>query len=578
MATRVVRCVALVGASWLCSALCLAACGRGAADEVHSADLRVKGLSNRAAYIPPQCFTRVVDAEPGAAAAPAAENPCYVCHASAREPNMQSQPELQLAYDFPQLRAGSWVGNPWTNLFRERGPQLAAISDEAVREYVAQDNYADGAGQNQLAQRLAELPAEWDADGNGRWDGYVPEAYFDFDARGFDRGPDGEPTGYRTFAYYPLPGGFTPASGSFDDVMIRLPAAFRTNGAGQPDLEVYAINLAILEALIRRQDVPLEPVDERALGTDLDGDGLLGLAGVVRYRFDARDRSHSLQYVGRAGTLYAEGKLQLAPGLFPEGTEFLHSVRYLAVDEAGSVRPALRMKELRYARKQRWLSYAQLRDQAQREQKDAALNPDRPELFSGDGERGLYNPTGWVLQGFIEDAAGRLRPQTYEETVFCMGCHGGLSATEDSTFAFARKVSGGAARGWRPQRWEPGEALPDPLREDGEPEFASYLRHNPEGDGYRSHEEVRQRFFDAAGAERPQAFAQLARDVRSLLLPSASRALALDKAYWLIVREQSFRVGRDPVLAPLRHVLREVEPDAPTGIAAPLAAPRLQYE
>jgi hypothetical protein len=365
------------------------------------------------------------------------------------------------------------------------------------------------------------------------------------------------------FAYYPLPGGFMPANGSFDDVLIRLPRAFRSDLAGELDLNVYALNLAIIEALIRRQDVAIAETDERSLAVDLDGDGALGLATRVHYE------PFGMKYVGQAGALYAQSRVHLASGLFPQGTEFLHSVRYLAVDASGRVYPAPRMKELRYARKKRWLTYAQLSDHAQREAKDAVLNPDRPEQFHGDAEHGLYNAAGWVLQGFIEDRSGQLRPQAYEETVFCMGCHGGVSATEDSMFAFARKL------GYHVPHLGEGAPLPDPLREDGLPEYATYLRNNHAGDSYRSNDEVLARFFGPTGEARAKAFQQLARDVSTLLLPSAKRALALDKAYWLIVREQSFRDGRDPLLAPAVNVLRETEPDAPTGITHVEQAPRL---
>lgn len=53
---------------------------------------------------------------------------------------------------------------------------------------------------------------------------------------------------------------------------------------------------------------------------------------------------------------------------------------------------------------------------------------------------------------------------------------------------------------------------------------------------------------------------------RVLALPTPGRALALDKAYWLIVREQSFVLGRDALLEPAANVLREVRSGAPTGI------------
>jgi len=67
----------------------------------------------------------------------------------------------------------------------------------------------------------------------------------------------------------------------------------------------------------------------------------------------------------------------------------------------------------------------------------------------------------------------------------------------------------------------------------------------------------------------------LSRDLSTLLLPSPARALALDKAYLLLVREQSYIRGRDAMLEPATNVYREIAPDAPTGIAEPLPAPRL---
>ena len=46
---------------------------------------------------------------------------------------------------------------------------------------------------------------------------------------------------------------------------------------------------------------------------------------------------------------------------------------------------------------------------------------------------------------------------------------------------------------------------------------------------------------------------------------SRSRALDLNKAYWTIVREQSFIRGRDANLAPMQNVYRRVDPNtAPT--------------
>jgi hypothetical protein len=48
-------------------------------------------------------------------------------------------------------------------------------------------------------------------------------------------------------------------------------------------------------------------------------------------------------------------------------------------------------------------------------------------------------------------------------------------------------------------------------------------------------------------------------DVYTLLAPSRERALALDKAYKLIVDEQSFIFGRDAVLAPVTNVFEVID-------------------
>ena len=81
------------------------------------------------------------------------------------------------------------------------------------------------------------------------------------------------------------PGMFMPTNGSAGDALIRLPEPFRQDAQGREDPAIYRINLAIVEAFIRRVDVPIDKTDERALGSDLDGNGVLGAlavpAGVV---------------------------------------------------------------------------------------------------------------------------------------------------------------------------------------------------------------------------------------------------------------------------------------------------------
>ena len=245
--------------------------------------------ANAFAFIPPQCYTRTIDAAGGV------HNPCYTCHVSSVAPNYVDDGELQTVYDFPEPA----LKNPWSNLFVDRRAAIAAMPRAEIAAYVAADNYHGPDGLT-LAARLDPPPAAWDADGDGSWSGYVPDIWFDFDAEGYDRTPGGQRTGWRAFAYAPLPGGFWPTNGGADDVSIRLPAAFREDAAGNEDWTVYGVNLAIVEALVKRRDVAIPATDEAAIGLDLDRDGRLGTATRVAYAFEPR-AGVAMQYAGRAG-------------------------------------------------------------------------------------------------------------------------------------------------------------------------------------------------------------------------------------------------------------------------------------
>jgi hypothetical protein len=151
--------------------------------------------------------------------------------------------------------------------------------------------------------------------------------------------------------------------------------------------------------------------------------------------------------------------------------------------------------------------------------------------------------------------------------VYCAGCHGGVGVTADSTFSFARKLGADArARGWFHWSQAPDVVLPDPKRSDGKYEYAEYLRHNGAGDEFRENGEVMARFFDEKGQLKASEVARLRRDINQLLLPSRARALALNRAYRAVVREQSFVRGRDAVLAPGHNVHQQVEAGSATGI------------
>jgi hypothetical protein len=376
-----------------------------------------------------------------------------------------------------------------------------------------------------------------------------------FDAHGFAR--DG--SGWRAVRFQPFLGAFWPTNGSTSDVFVRLPAAFRTT----PDL--YRANLALVEAVIsvdnrasKRVDRDIEPIDEHLLGFDLDGDGSMGVA--------TRIRSLPSRYAGDAAGIAVVAQS------YPLGTELLHSVRY--VDPDAPTRMAARMKELRYMRKvEDPDDWGRLRAyEREANEKSEGKLP----TYQGDIEMGFFTPWGWQLQGYIEDARGVLRVQTDEEHRFCMGCHGHIGVTIDQVFSFARKVPGAA--GWRHQdlrglldRTQVGHA---------EPELVEYFSRVRGGDETRSNDELLARFMpEGVVDERELRRAAVGgdRDLAWALFPSRERALALDKAYLAVVREQSFTRGRDAILAPSTRVHSRIDNDA-TGIRAPHRDGRLHLE
>jgi hypothetical protein len=272
-------------------------------------------------------------------------------------------------------------------------------------------------------------------------------------------------------------------------------------------------------------------------------------------------------YVGQANDLQKAGELHLAAGLYPEGTEFLHTVRYIDVNADGDNLLAPRMKEVRYARKRFWMDYARLRQKADGEFKEKHDFPNRLKTVRGNLEAGVSNGQAWAYAGFIEDADGELRPQSYEELVFCVGCHGGTGASRDGIFSFARKFDDSAfRRGWYHWSQKGLRGTPQRLRSDGRPEYSYYLTANGAGDEFRRNDEIRRRFFHADGKADAAALAQLDSDISRLLYASEQRAMTLNKAYRAIVREQSYTEGRDAVVMAVSNVHKKVEPGTATGV------------
>ena len=364
----------------------------------------VRAVYNHEAIIPPQCYTRTEGRF----------NPCYVCHQRqipGRE-NTMNDDDLQVAYSFSDVG----MTNHWHNLFRDREAAVAAITDEEILAWVADDNYSA------LPDRLHAAGFEgWIPDLHG-----LENAAAAFDAEGFAL--DGSQ--WVAFNYKPFPSTFWPTNGSTDDIMIRLPEAFRTVDHGGYSRDVYRANLAIVEANIKGMDaISTARIDERRVGSDLNDDGVLGIVDEI---------TAVGRFVGAAADRFRDTYL------YPDGTEFPHTVRYLGITPDGEIVPSRRMKEVRYMRK--WVGYRksvyERNYQLEAFEKELGNLPQYIHL----GDAGLDNKFGWALQGFIEDPRGQLRAATYEETLFCMGCHTSVGATIDKTFGLPRKVDG--ARGW----------------------------------------------------------------------------------------------------------------------------------
>ncbi|MBB5350288.1 hypothetical protein HNR46_000512 [Haloferula luteola] len=470
-------------------------------------------LSNAEAVVPPQCYTQTE----------ARYNPCYVCHQdpiNGRE-NVLGDGDLQRDYAFSDLG----MTNHWKNLFEDRSERVAAMTDEEILAYIRQDNYSE------LPGRLREVD----------FDGWIPDLAdlqlgdAAFDAHGFAR--DG--SGWVAFNYKPLPSTFWPTNGSTDDVMIRLPLAYRTLSDGSPSLDVYRSNLAILEAQIKGLDsISCLPVDEKALAVDLDGNGTLGTATRIT-RLDS--------WTGAAAGEFID------TFLYPKGTEFLHTVRYVGIDDTGKIGVSTRMKEVRYLRKARAANkpvYAR-RYQEEGYEKDAGNLPD----YLGLGNKGIDNKSGWAVQGFIENAEGRLRALTFEENFSCMSCHNAIGSTIDKTFAFPRKIDGSAGWGYINLK-----GMPDaPSKGERTGEIATYLARVGGGSEFRNNPEMEDRWFSRGRVDHQKLAS--AKDVYDLITPSRERALALNKAYRCIVQDQDFINGKDATISPPKNVYDAIDND-----------------
>lgn len=473
---------------------------------------------NREASIPVMCYTETAGTS----------NPCWVCHTQGNPPVAWYDANLQLTYAF----SDEALTNKWQNLFEDRSARVAQISDEAILDYIRVDNYTP-------------LKTAMEARGE-EYPGYVPDLDFSkgFDGEGFAR--DG--SGWRALRYKPFLGTFWPTNGNTDDVMIRLPEKFRTT------TELYKINLAILEHVItldprnpqyKTATREVEPISEVVAGFDLDGDGELEpsittIVGVPPH------------YAGDAADVKAAGFT------YPEGVEYLHSVRYVDPDAPNLL--SERMKELRYSSNYTAIPVDRRYSLHEKEQDERELG--KLPKYSGSAKSGMSGFAVWKFQGFIEDENGWLRLQNHEETRFCMGCHGALGVNVDGTFTLSRKLPG--AEGWKYQDLRGIQDAPQAGHAD--PEYLTYFARNRGADELRANDEMLERFFEESDGLYEPKEAEVRRaaiggdkDLAWLLTPSPERALALNKAYRVIVEDQDFVHGRDATITPPANVHRTIE-------------------
>lgn len=472
---------------------------------------------NPEAVIPPQCYTKTESKH----------NPCYVCHQSYQDrkrSNQMGDGGLQGSYDFSDVG----LSNSWKNLFVDRTEKISKISDEEILSYIDQDNYSP---------LISWMKSD-------AWTGAVPEIEnLEEGAEAFDeKGLAKDGSMWVAFNYKPMPSTFWPTNGSTDDVMIRLPKAFYEKN-GSKNIAIYYINLALIELTISgKNETTILPVNEKELGLDINGNNKIESTVTTVLKRD--------YYVGDASSVKVEHML------YPQGTEFLHSVRYVGINKDGSIKVSKRMKELRYMQKHTFFPMGRIRQAYYGEAKEKHF--ENLPAVSDFGDRGFANGFGWLIWGFIENEHGMLRQQAKEEQFFCAGCHKTIGTTIDQTFSFPRKVAG--ASGWGYIDFEKIMDVPNIGEHQGE--YATYMKRVQGGDEFRQNQEMIERWFNEDGSLKEKEISNL-KSIYPLITPSKQRALSLNKAYYTIVKEQSYLYGRDANITPNTNVFSQINSDVP---------------
>lgn len=500
--------------------------GGGSSSTTENKNIPITTFKNPEPNIPTECYTDTGIVRKGNAIA----NPCYVCHTKANTPyiNEVEDYNLTMKYDFPEEIKK--MGNPWLNAIK---PDLTLKnipipSDEEIDNWIKKDNWGKAyyqRGRGDLVY-FPDIPPIYKYE-NGQY------KLVNIDDEGFIKDPvTGKDTGWRAFKWKPFPG-FFPTNGRIDSTMIKLPLEFQTlNGIYNKD--IYKKNLAIVECVIRGV----------AVGKECKGTEVGDITIPLYYEGDAKN-------------------IPVITYQYPPGTELAHPVYYLDPDNKISFK-AIHLKEMRYMKK---IKYADVRPTGgeEEEEEGGTFYWDKGQFFNLSGN--------WLMRAYIEDKSGDLRPQTAEESKFCMSCHGGVGGTVDGTFALWRKVPG--KEGWRDSDYNLSQktikdwmysSLDDSSLGDKLKAIESYVKGEYQlyfaltdgGDHFRSNEEIKARiskdtekisiYRDENIITNPNLINYLDENgyiKPDLWLPSKERAFGIDKQYYRVVQAQAFIWGRD---------------------------------
>jgi len=359
------------------------------------------------------------------------QNACLYCHtdylAKIKHGNAFPLGEDQVLYSFPSpdLNKVLWRNTIFPKEISERlEKEGIALPDSEDVAYVRRDNW-----QSAFKKARPTASAEWlnrESSEFVLFPALNPSHLFPYrakdptsggthgfvDANGFVRDEKEAYTGWRAVNFFPY-GIFTPFSGSVSGIYIRLPRSFRCEN-GNFSREIYRKNLDLLERNIKNR-----PNKESRYSGDASG-------------------------------------VKIEHGFFPVGTEFAHPLHYVDLNADGETGARLdgvvgnktvtyefpgtrsrRVKEMRYMYKWKQVGIDDIDEEA---------HPD-DFVIGNEGQGWVDNNVGWLLSAFIEDREGELRPQTTEELMQCIGCHGKVGNTIDSVWSFERKLP--AEAGWR---------------------------------------------------------------------------------------------------------------------------------